>query len=259
MKLYFSRNYREGRLKPIIGLNMSYEQYKGENPDGVLFRDTYKSYVAYVDAIQKYGGMVLHIPPFADLRELDCYINQADGFIFTGGDDYPPEYYNEKKHPKTKLLHHRRAKADIYLAKKVLETDKPVLAICGGIQLVNIVLGGKLIQHLSNLETHNKENKTKDRTHHIEIKKDSLLYDIYKEDKLVVNSAHHQAIHPEYIGDDLRVVAIALDGVIEAVEIEKSDERFFIAVQWHPERIRDEKQRKLIFEAFLGAAKSSSL
>jgi putative glutamine amidotransferase len=245
-------------MKPIIGINMSYEQYKDENPDGVLFRDFYKSYVAYVDTVQKYGGMVLNIPPFDDLRELDCYINQADGFIFTGGDDYPPEYYKEGKHPKTKLLHPRRAKADLYLAKKVLQTHKPVLAICGGIQLVNIVRGGKLIQHLEHLETHNKKNKTRDSAHLIHIKKDSLLYDIYKNDELMVNSAHHQAVHPDYIGEGLQVVATAPDGVIEALELEIPHSRFFIAVQWHPERVYDEEQKALIFKAFLGAVKPSS-
>lgn len=245
-------------MRPIIGISMSYSEYDGYKAGDLRFRDLYKVYTHYVDSVQQSGGMVLLIPTFRELSSLDYYIEVAQGFIFTGGDDYPPELYNETKHPKTKLIHKRRADADIYLARKVLQTNKPVFAICGGIQLINIVSGGKLIQHLKHLETHNKKSRTVDNRHSVKIMKDSLLYEIFREEEILVNSAHHQAVDPEHIGDDLRITATAHDGIIESLELKNPGGRFFLAVQWHPERIDDNRHRELIFNAFITAAKSTS-
>ncbi|GAI98861.1 unnamed protein product, partial [marine sediment metagenome] len=194
-------------MRPIIGISMSYSEYDGYKAGDLRFRDLYKVYTHYVDSVQQSGGMVLLIPTFRELSSLDYYIEVAQGFIFTGGDDYPPELYNETKYPKTKLVHKRRSDADIYLARKVLQTNKPIFAICGGIQLINIVSGGKLIQHLKQLETHNKKSRTVDNRHSVKIMKDSLLYEIFREEEILVNSAHHQAVDPEHIGDDLRITA----------------------------------------------------
>ncbi|MCK4575012.1 gamma-glutamyl-gamma-aminobutyrate hydrolase family protein [candidate division WOR-3 bacterium] len=245
-------------MKPIIGINMSYSEFDGYNPGDLRFRDFYTSYTSYVDSVQKSGGMVLLIPPFLDLSSLDYYIEFAQGFLFTGGDDYPPELYNEKKHPETKLIHKRRAEADIYLAREVLKTNKPVLAICGGIQLISIVCGGKLIQHIKQLDVHNKKSKTLDSEHDIRIIKDSLLFKIFGSEEISVNSAHHQAVDPSYIGDGLSITSYAPDGIVESLELESHEERFFLAVQWHPERIHDIHHRELIFDAFIAAVQSSS-
>jgi len=245
-------------MKPIIGINMSYSDYKNSGSIAPSFRDVYKVYISYVDVVVEYGGMALAIPPYHNLHYLDDYLELAQGFLFTGGDDYPPEFYNEKKHPRTKLCHKRRTDADIYLARKVLDTDKPVLAVCGGIQLFNIALGGKLIQDLEHLEIHNKKTKILDNKHNIEIVKDSLLFEIFKKDEILVNSAHHQAVDPAYIGDGLRVTAIAEDDVIETLELKEAENRFFLAVQWHPERIDDREHRDLIFDAFIDAARRGS-
>ncbi|TES91023.1 MAG: gamma-glutamyl-gamma-aminobutyrate hydrolase family protein [Candidatus Cloacimonadota bacterium] len=246
-------------MKPIIGINMCYSEYDGYEPGDLKFRDAYKVYTSYADVVQRSGGIALLIPPFPELNFLDDYIEIAQGFIFTGGDDYPPELYNEDKHSETKLIHKRRADADIYLVKNVLQTDKPVLAICGGIQLVSIALGGKLIQHLKDLETHNKISRTVDNTHKVNILKSSLLYEIFNKDEILVNSAHHQAVSPDAIGDGLRITATAPDGVIEALELKKNPKgRYFLALQWHPERVSDGRHRKLVFDAFIAAAKMAS-
>jgi len=245
--------------KPVIGINMSYLEYRGANPENVKFRDSYDIHIAYVDAIKMFGGNVLLIPPFSDLSELDYYIDSADGFVFTGGDDYPPDFYGEKRHTASKLIHRQRADADLYLAKKVLRSRKSVLGICGGLQLVNIAFGGKIIQHIDNIDIHYKKSKTLDNQHWITIKEDSLLHRIFAEDKVLVNSAHHQSLNPKYIGKGLKVTANAMDGGIEAVELEDAQGRFLLGVQWHPERIRDSKHKRLIFNAFLSSARSFSL
>jgi putative glutamine amidotransferase len=247
---------RGKEMKPMIGINMDYVEYSDYHPEDKRFRDYYKMYTAYVDAVQRYGGASLLIPPFQDLRSLDLYVQTAQGFIFSGGDDYPPELYGEEKHPETTLVHKRRSASDIYLAREVMKTDKPILAICGGIQLINIVCGGKLIQHIENLEMHNKKSKTQDRTHSIRIQRDSSLYRIFGTEEIIVNSAHHQVIDPSHVGKGLRVTSRAPDGVIESLELENSGGRFFLAVQWHPERVDDESQRELIFKAFIDSIKT---
>ncbi len=244
--------------KPLIGINMSYLEYNGINPQNVKFRDSYSIHIAYADAIRMYGGAVLLIPPFSDTNELDYYIDSADGFVFEGGNDYPPDLYGEKKHPETKPIHRQRANADMYLAKKVLNTRKPVLGICAGIQLMNIALGGKVIQHIDNVDVHYKKSKTLDNQHWITIERESILHEVIKQDRILVNSAHHQAINPEYIGKGLKVTANTLDGGIEAVELVNPEGRFLIGIQWHPERILDRKHKRLIFEAFLTATRFSS-
>jgi len=241
-------------MKPIIGVNMDFSGYGSYQPNDLRFRDAYKIYTPYVDAVGKYGGIVLPIPPLEELKALDDYVKLAQGFIFSGGDDYPSELYNETQHPASKIMHKRRANADFYLARQVSKTNKPILAICGGIQLVNIVYGGKLIQHLNHLEIHSKINKTTDNKHKIKIVKNSLLYQIFKKEELDVNSAHHQAADPQYIGKDLTVTATAPDGVVEALELKMPEGRFFLAVQWHPERMDDEQHKKLIFSSFINAA-----
>ncbi|OQX54243.1 MAG: hypothetical protein B5M53_05990 [Candidatus Cloacimonas sp. 4484_209] len=243
-----------GRMRPIIGVNMDFSEYGNYQPNDLRFRNAYKIYTPYVDAVEKYGGIVLPIPPLEELKALDDYVKLAQGFIFSGGDDYPSESYNETQHPASKIMHRRRADADLYLARKVLKTNKPILAICGGIQLINIIYGGKLIQHLNHLEIHNKRNKTTDNKHKIKIVKNSLLYQILKKEELEVNSAHHQAADPRYIGKDLMITATASDGIVEALELRKPEGRFFLAVQWHPERMDDEEHKKLIFSNFINAA-----
>ncbi len=246
-------------MKPIIGVTMSYCEYEGYTAEDKLrFRDSYKVYVAYADAVLESGGLVLPIPPFSELSALDEYVKLAQGFVFTGGDDYPPEMYGEKKHPETKLMHKRRAHADLYLAESILKTRKPILAICGGAQLVNIAKGGKLIQHLERLDMHNKKSKIVDNHHCITIVKDSLLFRLFNKSEISVNSAHHQAIDNEYLGADLKKTAFAPDGTVEALELENPEGRFFLAVQWHPERIGEVRHKRLIFDAFVKVAGSSS-
>lgn len=245
-------------MKPIIGINMDYSEYTDYPPGDKRYRDSYKMYIAYADSVQKYGGIVLLIPPLHDRSSLDYYVEAAHGFIFSGGDDYPPELYGADKHPETTLVHKRRSDMDVYLARKVMQTNKPVLAICGGIQLINIICGGKLIQHIDNLEMHNKKSRTQDRKHKIEIEKDSLLYSIFGKDEITVNSAHHQVIDPLHIGNGLRITSRAPDEIVESLELKNDLGRFFLAVQWHPERIDDESHSESIFKAFIGAVQSSS-
>ncbi len=223
--------------RPVIGLNIDCR----EKRDAPTYR--IKSY--YVDAVHEAGGLPLLVPSIPDRKLLSEYVNKADAFIFIGGRDYPPEYYGEKKHEKTKLLPQKRYQTDFMLAELLLKTEKPLLGVCAGHQLLNIVLGGKLIQHL--------EGHSDEIYHKIKVGMESrILKGIFGKTLLSVNSSHHQAINPGHLGRGLKVAAISADGTIEAVE--STGKHIILGVQWHPERIKFPGHRRKFFNWFVGIA-----
>lgn len=236
---------------PMIGLNMDYTCYLQYPATDPRFRDRYDIYAPYVDGIAAAGGLPLMLPPLENCELLEKYLDQLDGFVFTGGKDYPPELYGETPQPELDPAHPRRVRADLYLARKVLASSLPVLGICGGMQLINITAGGKLIQHLDSVESHRAVSYTKDTLHAVTLAGGTALSAICGATHLVVNSAHHQAVHPEHIGKRLRVAARAEDGVIEALE--SAGSRFLLGVQWHPERMADADHGRRIFSALVSA------
>lgn len=162
----------------------------------------------------------------------------CDGLLVTGSvHDVHPKYYQEQ------VLSGKEYKYDEFpMVKRAVElfskNNKPILGICAGIQEINVVFGGTLNQRIEN---HNLRDSNK---HKIEIKKDSLLYDVYKESNMGVNSYHKQSVNK--IAPGFKITAISSDGVIEAMETEK-----IIAVQWHPEVVNDIK----LFERFIDMCK----
>ena len=239
---------------PIIGLNMDYTCYPKYPATDPRFRDCYDIYAPYVDVIAGSGGVPLPIPPLENSQLLEKYLDRLNGFVFTGGEDYPPEFYGEKPQPGLTLAHPRRVRADIHLARQVIASKIPVLGICGGLQLINIALGGKLIQHLNPVENHKAISYTKDASHTVTLVGGTALSDIFRATQMVVNSAHHQAVHPHHIGAGLRVAALAADGVIEALEA--VGKRFLLGVQWHPERLAGDGKRRRLFDFFIGACRA---
>jgi putative glutamine amidotransferase len=234
---------------PVIGLNMDYTCYPKYPATDPRFRDCYDLYAPYIDVIAAAGGLPLPIPPLEDFQFLEKYLDRLDGFVFTGGEDYPPEFYGEKPLPELNLAHPRRVQADIHLARRVLASKIPVLGICGGLQLINIAAGGKLIQHLDSADDHKATTFTKDASHAVTLVVDTALSAVFKTAHLIVNSAHHQAVHPDYIGTGLRVAALAADGVIEALE--GVGKRFLLGVQWHPERMWGDGNQRRLFAFFI--------
>jgi len=231
-----------------------YPKYPATDP---RFRDCYDLYAPYVDVVADAGGLPLPIPPLENSQLFEKYLDLLDGFLFTGGEDYPPELYGEKPQPELIPAHPRRVKADIHLARQVLASKIPVLGICGGLQLINIALGGKLIQHLNPVENHKAISYTKDASHVVTLVGGTSLSEVFKTSQMVVNSAHHQAVYPNHIGAGLRVAALAADGVIEALEgVEK---RFLLGVQWHPERMAGNGDQRRLFDFFIRACRVGSV
>jgi len=221
------------KQRPVIAVSMNYMQLGTYLQDHI--RDT------YVQAIYDYGALPLLIPCSEDKDLLRQYLALAGALIIIGGMDYPPALYGEAPAPESDPMEARRAASDFLLMDLVMEMDIPLLGICAGMQLINIYFGGKLIQHIAQLETHFGE-----KYHPIRLEGSSHLTGIFPATDLIVNSNHHQAVDPRFIGRDLRPIAFAEDGGIEALE--HSRKTMLLGIQWHPERITDLGHRKLIFE-----------
>ena len=229
------------------------EQYETD----FAFRDEYRIYNRYVDQVFESGGIPLLVPCFTDETILRQYVEMADGFLFVGVNDYPPEMYREPKRIETQVKntpgYKRLAESNLILARMVLqENDRmPVLGICAGPQLCTIALGGKLIQHVEN---HVAPNNIRDLEHPVTIKGGHIMKGLFGETSITVNSNHHQAADPDHMGEGLQPVAWADDGVVEAIE-GTDPNRFVLGVQWHPERVRFDDHREKLFGGFIEAAR----
>lgn len=159
----------------------------------------------------------------------------VDGFVFTGGSDVAPQHYNEEQHPRCGEVVPTRDKMDLALMKMALDSGKPLLCICRGVQVLNVAAGGTLYQDLGSQYPgsmqHGKSNS--EEIHSVKIEHGSMLHEIVGKDTLMVSSCHHQAVKAPAPG--MKVTAVAEDGVIEAVEFE--DGRPVLGVQWHPENL----------------------
>lgn len=219
--------------RPVIGISMNYMQLGSYHQFHV--RDK------YVDAVYNNGALPLLIPCMTDRDCLRAYLNKVGALIIIGGMDYPPSLYGEEAHPLTEEAHPRRSKGDYALLETALELNKPVLGICAGMQLLNIFFGGKLIQHIREYDAHFGE-----RSHEVRILGGRWLPQIFGRERIRVNSNHHQAVDPRFLGKGLRIVAQAEDGMVEALEYESP--QMVLGIQWHPERIADPELSKPIFE-----------
>ena len=170
-----------------------------------------------------------------------------DGLVLAGGSDLDPGLYGAPRNPETHEPDRDRDRLETALVREALDRDLPVLAICRGLQLLNVALGGTLVQHF---EGHRCPGQQE--VHSITITSHSRLKSILGADEYIVNSRHHQCV--DQVASGLIVVARAPDNVIEAMEL--PGKRFVLAVQWHPEDRRDGPDLKL-FEAFRDAMEPS--
>ena len=198
------------------------------------------------------GGLapiIAHYP-----EEAAHYADRLDGLIVTGGDfDLDPRLYGESTIHERVTIKHRRTQFEWALVEAMLRQDKPVLGICGGQQLLAVILGATLIQHipdaLPSALAHEQPNPRTESGHAVTVVPDSLLFHIVQKKTLHVNSAHHQAVRS--VPDTLIVNAFAPDGIIEGIEAPRY--RFCLGVQWHPEYHVDSADGRL-FDSLIQAA-----
>ncbi|PKK92039.1 MAG: gamma-glutamyl-gamma-aminobutyrate hydrolase [Candidatus Wallbacteria bacterium HGW-Wallbacteria-1] len=250
------------RFRPLIGVNMYYREPVGDWRRGQSFlRDEYS------DAIRGAGGIPVLFPPCDDREEMRCWIDAMDGILLVGGEDVDPRRYGQSARPETEILPEVRERSDFALARLLLDDFplKPVLGICGGMQLINVVLGGTLIQHIpAQIESpliHRAEDDRKQwAVHLIEILPDSRLFAIADKGLPVsgnfeTNSFHHQCL--DRLGRGLKVSALSSDGVVEAVESDDSIRGFLLGVQWHPEYLMTPDLDMGLFRSLVSAAEES--
>ena len=176
------------------------------------------------------------------ISEIPADIESYDALLLTGGGDVNPALYNEDQAPECQPPNDARDKLEIALVHLFLRNKKPILGICRGIQVLNVALGGKLIQHipryLENRRAHPEEHraiKKVDAVHPVTFPVPSRLSAVLA-DGAMVNSAHHQAIHSQALGSGLKIIAESPAGLVEAVESCNLPAPV-LAVQWHPERL----------------------
>jgi putative glutamine amidotransferase len=206
-----------------------------------------KKLKAYEDAIRAAG--MEPIPAFVGGA---VALDGAAGMLLMGGTDVNPKRYGEAARPETDEPDDRRDEVELRLIDEALERDLPILAICRGLQILNVYHGGTLIQHLAAIETHDIEAEDKAaHAHEVQIEGNTRLAQIAETERWRVNSRHHQAA--DKIGAHLRASAHAMDdGTIEALE--RPDRRFVVAVQWHPEdQVRRDQEQLKLFRAFADA------
>jgi putative glutamine amidotransferase len=181
----------------------------------------------------------------------------VDGLLLTGGDDVDPALYGEARHPASDVSEPDRDAFEIDLVRRALAADLPVLAICRGLQVLNVALGGTLIQDIPSepapLLPHDAAGPPTTLAHTVAVAPGSCLAALVgPDDTRAVNSRHHQAVRA--LGEGLVVTATSPDGVVEAAELPSA--RFCVGVQWHPENFHGTGEFSGLFEGFVAACRS---
>ena len=200
---------------------------------------------AYVRAVERAGGRALLVPPSEE--GVDETLDALHGLILSGGSDLDPETYGQEAHPETRGVAPERDRAELALLEAALARDLPVLAVCRGSQVLNVALGGDLVQHLPDVVGDDKHKHTPGAfaDHDVSLAEGTRLAGLLGE-HAAVKSHHHQGFGR--LGRGLREAARAEDGAVEAVEA--PERTFALGVLWHPEEGEDLR----LFEALVQAA-----
>lgn len=222
--------------------------------------DTFYLRRYYSEAIEAAGGVPIHIPLIPRRDYLAALCDRLDGLVLSGSNsDLDPALYGEEPHPKLGPVVPERDETDLLLLELAEARTMPVLAICFGMQSLNVSRGGSLIQDIEsqvpNPIKHEQGQVYHRPSHSVRVEADSLLAQLAGAETVRVNSSHHQAVAK--LGRNLRVIAAAPDGVIEAVIDDRAD-RFVFGVQWHPEIAwQQDKLSQAIFARFVEVASQS--
>lgn len=237
--------------RPVIGIT----------PDHVVRLENQAPYyelkVAYADAVLRAGGLPMILPYSDDPTCVDAYLDRISGLLVTGGAfDIPPERYGHAAKEGLGTLKPARTEFEGALLAAALKRSIPVLGVCGGMQLLNVVLGGTLVQdilrEIPNAKDHEQKNDRTHPCHPVDVREGTQLADVMGKGQVMVNSTHHQAV--KTAGDNVVVSALSPDGVVEAIEI--ASHPFALGVQWHPELLIQSVPLHLsIYKAFIHKAR----
>lgn len=187
------------------------------------------SRMTYIDAIRRAGGIPIVIPPSTDEDEIHASINACAGVLLLGGGDVNPVQYGHAERAQLYGVNDLIDEFELIAVRHALATSQPILAVCRGLQILNVALGGTLVQHLASTRDH------RDTMHDVQLVPGSRTALAMKSNSPSVHSYHHQAI--EHVGAGLHVVGTHHDGTIEAAELQGTT--WVVGVQWHPEDTAD--------------------
>ncbi|WP_447985647.1 gamma-glutamyl-gamma-aminobutyrate hydrolase family protein [Nitrospira sp. Nam74] len=243
-------------MKPIIGVTPDFnagdrKEWGGKEP-------TYFLRARYIRAIEDLGGVPLILPLTADRAVRRTMLKGLQGLLLTGsGPDLPPRLYGERQRYEFGVVSRQRYTFELDMARMAADQALPVFGICGGMQAINVAFGGTLLQDIPSQVSaplpHRSPLPATRVCHSVRVSAHSLLHRITRKQTLRVNSSHHQSV--KQVAPSLIATAVAMDGVIEAIE--SPTHLFFLGVQWHPEFLyeRHDVHRRL-FQAFLKAAQA---
>ena len=239
---------------PIIGITT----WRKRDPQNYPF---FHLAEAYIEALTQAGASPLLIPLSLSEDNLDNLLSCFDGIVFSGGEDISPEVYGAPHSPEIKEIDSDRDRLELSLFRLVQERRTPFLAICRGMQLVNVAQGGTLHADIGSCYAGALKHDFMEKyprnflAHEIQLEPNSHLANILECTSLEVNSIHHQAV--DKLGFGLKAVAHSLDGLVEAIEL--PDYPFGLGVQWHPECLLELPEMRQLFKSFVVAAGGESV
>ncbi|MEN8235544.1 MAG: gamma-glutamyl-gamma-aminobutyrate hydrolase family protein [Actinomycetota bacterium] len=236
-------------MRPIIGVTSQPKtaiSASGELPSHVIGH-------TYTDSVLRAGGLPVILPPVQN-GDVPALLDRLDGIVFTGGGDIEPHRYGEEPHEEVRKTNFDRDEFEFTIVHEAKRRRLPVLAICRGLQVVNVALGGTLIQDIPSTIGSADHTVRGNAVYHchqsITIDTNSRIAKAVGTTELCVNSIHHQSTKD--LAPGFRAVAWAQDGVIEGIQHE-DDEWPLLAVQWHPEFLGDnsDEPSHRLFDAFI--------
>lgn len=214
---------------------------------------------AYTTALASVGLIPVVLPPLDPALAIGS-LNDVAGLVLTGGEDIDPASFGEASHPATGEAHRARDAYELALVRTARDLRIPTLAICRGIQVLNVALGGTLVQDIPSQRPgaidHNPAGRRAERVHRVSLDAESKFANLLGTPTIAVNSSHHQAL--DTVAPSLRVTGRSEDDIIEAVE-SIDPAWWMIGVQWHPEELTatPEDWDRRLFAAFAEAVRES--
>ncbi|OGW80635.1 MAG: hypothetical protein A3G33_09890 [Omnitrophica bacterium RIFCSPLOWO2_12_FULL_44_17] len=237
---------RKNKKLPFIGITCEVIKQKPYFSEFYLFCD-----YRYIRAIMRAGGTPVLIPIIPFGRDVSKLLEHIDGLVIIGGADIHPSFYHEKPSRKTNPIYRGRTHFEIQLYHAARKKKLPIMGICYGMQLINVIHGGSLIQ---DIPSETKKTRNHRSIHHplhtVNVIPNSLCHQIFRRKSFPVYSSHHQAIKRP--GNGLKVTAFADDGIPEAIE----GPSHVFAVQWHPEKQAKNPIQMRLFNYFIKLARS---
>jgi len=218
---------------------------KHSNEDGISFIKD-----GYIEAIEQAGGQPVVMPPSLSPAASAEILRHLDGLLLSGGDDLSPLFFAQQPQPRLGEVDALRDEQEIALVNEALKLGLPILGICRGLQVLNVALGGTILQHIDEDGVHAIQHRQNapgwHRHHHVRIQPETMLADALGKGDIGVNSFHHQVV--DKVAPGLTISATSPDGLVEALE---SREPWILGVQWHPERMFAQHPEFLrLFELF---------